>query len=110
MNDQTTASASAASTSKGKFRRRVAISLIVLLLFAGASIVVANYLCPQTYTAEAWLMINEGPVPLLAPAILTDEREQFVKNQLEIIRNPALLTPLAANAAIVETPELAGER
>jgi hypothetical protein len=91
-----------------KWRRRFAISLVALFVLAGVSIVVANYLRPQTYTSEAWLMISKRQV-LLLPSPFDDDHEQFVKNQFEIIRSPRLLKPLAASSALVETPELAGE-
>src|SRR5438874_2205345 len=60
------------------------------------------------YTSEAWLLIKDKPDVILRQIETGPQR--FIQNQLEIIRSPRLLGPLASNPEIVDTPELRDEQ
>lgn len=62
---------------------------------------------PQ-YTADAWLLIKDKPDIILREVEAGSQK--FIQNQLEIIRSPRLLGPLAANPKIAATPELRYEQ
>lgn len=83
---------------------KVAVPLaIVLGLVAGG--LTAWFSKPQ-YTASAWLIIREKPEYLLNPHVMEDPRK-FVQNQMELMRSPPVIDPVANKPAVFSTPELA---
>jgi polysaccharide biosynthesis transport protein len=60
------------------------------------------------YTADAWLLIKSKPDVILREVDSGSQR--FIQNQLEILRSPRLLAPLASDSEIASTPELRKER
>jgi len=60
------------------------------------------------YTADAWLLIKNKPDVILREVDPGSQR--FIQNQLEIIRSPRLLGPLAGNPEIAATPEFRYEQ
>jgi capsular exopolysaccharide synthesis family protein len=60
------------------------------------------------YTADAWLLIKNKPDVILRE--IDSGSQRFIQNQLEIIRSPRLLGPLASNPEIASTPELRYEQ
>lgn len=76
----------------------------IALLFAGAAGAGVYLLHTPSYTADAWLLIKEKQVILHRDAHADSAR--FIQNQIEIIRSPRLLGPLASKPAILSTPEL----
>jgi polysaccharide biosynthesis transport protein len=76
------------------------LAVVCALTAAGA----VYLLHTPTYTADAWLLIKEKPDVILREIDRGPQR--FIQNQLEIIRSPRLLGPLASNPEIVATPEL----
>src|SRR5262245_24169757 len=59
------------------------------------------------YTAAAWLIIREKPEYLLNPQVMEDPR-RFVQNQMELIRSPPVIDPVANKPDVFATPELVG--
>jgi polysaccharide biosynthesis transport protein len=79
---------------------------IAVVLAASAAGAVAYFSKPQ-FTAAAWLIIREKPEYLLNPQVMEDPRK-FVQNQLELMRSPPVLDPVANQPQVFATPELAG--
>lgn len=79
----------------------------VALICALAAASFVYFLHKPTYTADAWLLIKEKPDVILRE--IDQGPQRFIQNQLEIIRSPRLLGPLASNPEIVATPELREE-
>jgi len=77
-----------------------------LVLAAFAAGLVAYYAKPQ-YTAAAWLIIREKPEYLLNPQVMEDPRK-FVQNQMELMRSPPVIDPVANKPDVSATPELTG--
>lgn len=78
-----------------------------LLAAAGAGSLV-YYLFQPTYTASAWIFIGERARQIMpAPS---DDSHRFVANQIELMKSPYLLTPVATQRDIRSAPELASER
>ena len=59
------------------------------------------------YTASAWLIIREKPEYLLNPQAMDDPRK-FVLNQMELMRSPPVIDPVANQPEIASAPELGG--
>jgi receptor protein-tyrosine kinase len=78
-----------------------------IVLGCGAAIALIYFHKPQ-YTADAWLMIREHQPVVLTAASFADSKK-FIQNQIEIIRSPKLLGPLASKPEIVATPEFVRE-
>jgi capsular exopolysaccharide synthesis family protein len=86
---------------------KIATPLSLLLAAVAAAIVFVTY--KPTYTGEAWLIIRNRQDHLLGgPG--TDDHGNFIANQIEMMRSPPIVNPVAANAAVAKTPEIAGER
>lgn len=60
------------------------------------------------YTSDAWLLIKNKPDVILRE--IDSGSQRFIQNQLEIIRSPRLLGPLASNPEIAATPEFRHEQ
>lgn len=60
------------------------------------------------YTADAWLLIKNKPDVILKEVDAGSQR--FIQNQLEIIRSPRLLGPLASKPEIASAPEFRYEQ
>jgi capsular exopolysaccharide synthesis family protein len=84
---------------------KIALPLAVLLA-AGACLAVV-YISRPNYTASAWLIIREKPEYLLNPHMMEDPRK-FVQNQMELLRSPPVLDPVASKPEVFATPELVG--
>ncbi len=77
---------------------------VLLALFAAAAVVL---LSRPSYTASAWLVIREKPEYLLNPQVMEDPRK-FVQNQMELMRSPPVIDPVANRPDVFAAPELAG--
>src|SRR5437868_11650816 len=80
------------------------LALPIGLLMAGGAAVVMYYITPPAYTASTWLLIRERPVILVQNAFMDDPRK-FVENQIELLRSPPVLEPVAADPGVATTPE-----
>jgi polysaccharide biosynthesis transport protein len=83
---------------------RVAMPLALLLAALAAGAVA--YFSKPAYTASAWLIIREKPEYLLNPNVMEDPRK-FVQNQMELMRSPPVIDPVANKPEVFATPELA---
>ena len=81
---------------------KVSVPAGVLLAAATGSLV--YYLFEPTYTASTWLFIQERPEQLLPTA--GEDSRRFVDNQIELMKSPLLLGPIAAKKEIRSAPEL----
>lgn len=79
----------------------------VALLLAIAAGFAVYFLHKPKYTADAWLLIKDKPDVILRE--VASDSQRFIQNQMEIIRSPRLLGPLASDPKIVSTPELRKE-
>jgi capsular exopolysaccharide synthesis family protein len=116
MSDQQRSSHASAGSEKGAARfelQTVFIALrcwwkialpLGLLAAAGAGSLV-YYLFQPTYTASAWIYIGERARQIV-PAH-SEDSQRFVANQNELMLSPYLLTPVANQKDIVDTPEIA---
>jgi len=77
------------------------------IVLASVAMVAVAYLSKPKYTAATWLVIREKPEYLLNPQVTEDPRK-FVQNQMELMRSPLVLDPVANKPEVVATPELAG--
>jgi len=77
------------------------------LLLAAAAIVAVIYISRPKFTASAWLIIREKPEYLLNPQVMEDPRK-FVQNQMELMRSPPVIDPVASKPEVFATPELTG--
>ncbi|HEY2894636.1 MAG TPA: hypothetical protein VGJ16_10500 [Pirellulales bacterium] len=75
-----------------------------VLLALGAATTIA-FLSQPRYTASAWLIIREKPEYLLNPQVMDDPR-RFVQNQMELMRSPPVIDPVASKPEVFATPEL----
>ena len=82
------------------------VALPVALLLAVSAAVTVWYLSDPQYTAAAWLIIREKPEYLLNPQVAEDPRK-FVQNQMELMRSPPVIDPVANKPEVFATPELA---
>ena len=78
-----------------------------ILMAAGAGVAVFFLVKPK-YTAAAWIVIHEKPDQLLATGSNDDSRK-YVQNQIELMRNPLILEPIASLPTVAKTPEFAQE-
>jgi succinoglycan biosynthesis transport protein ExoP len=76
-----------------------------LALAAIAAVTIACFAKPR-YTASAWLIIREKAEYLLNPQVMEDPRK-FVQNQMELMRSPPVIDPVASKPEVFATPELA---
>ena len=83
---------------------RLAVPTALVLAVAAAAVVV--YVSKPQYTAASWLIIREKPEYLLNPHVMDDPRK-FVQNQLELMRSPPVVDPVANQPDVFATPELA---
>ena len=84
---------------------KIATPLAILLMIV-AALAIALVAQPK-YTASAWLIIREKPEYLLNPQA-TDDPRKFVQNQMELMRSPPVIDPVANQPKISSAPELAG--
>jgi polysaccharide biosynthesis transport protein len=78
---------------------------LVLATVAAATVYLIT---PKKYTAEAWLIIRDRSDYLLELLAREDPRK-FLSNQIEMMRSPPILNPVAAIPAVANTPEIASE-
>jgi succinoglycan biosynthesis transport protein ExoP len=83
---------------------RIAAPLAVVLAIVAAGLVA--YLSKPKFTAAAWLIIREKPEYLLNPQVMEDPRK-FVQNQMELLRSPPVIDPVANKPEVYAAPELA---
>ena len=83
------------------------IALPLGLLAAAAAGSAVYYLFEPTYTASAWVLIGDRARQIM-PA-QPDDSQRFVENQIELMKSPFLLTPVATQSEIRSAPEIAGE-
>jgi len=76
-----------------------------LLLAVGAAVAV-TYLVKPNYTATVWILIRTRPEHVLS-AIVTDDPQKFVQNQLELLRSPPVLDQVASDPEVARIPEIA---
>jgi len=84
---------------------KIATPLAIALMVV-AAVTIALVAQPK-YTASAWLIIREKPEYLLNPQSPDDPRK-FVQNQMELMRSPPVIDPVANQPDISSAPELAG--
>ena len=84
------------------------IALPLGVLLAAAAMVVVYYTFTPRYTAQAWVMIRTR-APIIVRDISPDDPQKFVQNQVELIRSPMVLDPVASDPGVASTPELADE-
>jgi len=78
------------------------------LLLAAISGAVTYFLSDPVYTAEVWLIIRERQDHLL-DLISREDPKKFIANQIEMMRSPPIINPVAAIPAVANTPEIARE-
>jgi capsular exopolysaccharide synthesis family protein len=81
------------------------LALPVALVLAALAAGLVAYISKPQYTASAWLIIREKPEYLLNPAVMEDPRK-FVQNQMELMRSPPVIDPVANKPEVFATPEL----
>lgn len=81
------------------------IALPLGLLLASGAAVGVYYTSKPVYTAQAWLMIRSKPLYLVRD-VSPDDPQRFVQNQIEMIKSPMVLAPVASNADVARAPEL----
>ena len=84
---------------------KIAAPLALVLAVIAVGLVV--YLAKPQYTASSWLIIREKPEYLLNPHVMEDPRK-FVQNQMELMRSPPVIDPVANQPEISAAPELSG--
>lgn len=89
-------------------RRWWAIATPIGLALAIAAAFGVAYFVKPKYTASAWISIRARPEHLLSAANL-DDPQKFVQNQLELMKSPQILAPIANDPQIASIPELVGE-
>lgn len=77
------------------------------IVLATIAVVAVAYLSNPRYTASTWLVVREKPEYLVTPQAMEDPRK-FVQNQMEMMRSPLVIEPVANKADVAATPELAG--
>lgn len=83
------------------------LSLPTALVLVAIAVTGVIYFSRPKYTAAAWLIIREKPEYLLNPQAMEDPRK-FVQNQMELLRSPPVIDPVANKPDVFSTPELAG--
>src|SRR5205823_9206154 len=86
---------------------KLATPLGLLLAAVAAAVIFVSY--QPTYTAEVWLIIRNRQDHLLGSAGLEDQGN-FIANQIELMRSPPIINPVASIPAVAKTPEIARER
>jgi polysaccharide biosynthesis transport protein len=79
---------------------------LVLAVIAG----VAVYLTTKpNYTAAVWLIIKANPDMLLSSSSpdSAENSRKFISNQMELMKSPLIVEPVASKPAVVSTPEIA---
>lgn len=84
------------------------LALPLGLLLASITAVVVHYTSVPTYTASAWVLIRERPINLITNSSQEDSRK-YVQNQIELMRSPPVLDPVASEPSVASTPELADQ-
>jgi polysaccharide biosynthesis transport protein len=90
-------------------RRWWKLATPVSLLFAALAGAVVFLSYKPTYTAEAWLTIRHRQDHLLGGPGPQDHGN-FIANQIEMMRSPPIVNPVAAIPEVAKTPEIACER
>ena len=90
-------------TSAVQYWWKIAVPTAIVLAAAAAGLVV--YISKPQYTASSWLIIREKPEYLLNPHVMEDPRK-FVQNQMELMRSPPVIDPVANKPEVFATPEL----
>jgi succinoglycan biosynthesis transport protein ExoP len=80
----------------------VPVAVVLSLLAVGLVLLFAK----PKYTASTWLIIREKPEYLLNPHVMEDPRK-FVLNQMELLRSPPVIDPVANKPEVFAAPELA---
>ncbi|HEX5105617.1 MAG TPA: polysaccharide biosynthesis tyrosine autokinase [Pirellulaceae bacterium] len=118
MSDPTQKSAAAAAEGGSQFRvQTIFIALrcwwkiaaplgIVLAVSAAAGV---YFFSKPQYTASAWLIIRDRP-PFLLESQFAEDPKKAVENELELMRSPPVIDPVASIPAVASTPEIARER
>jgi len=83
------------------------IALPVGLLLAITTTTAICYVYKPSYTAEAWLLIREHQETILRS--IETKSDKFIPTEIEIMRSPRIIGPLASNPEILRTPELENE-
>src|SRR6266481_2365508 len=78
---------------------------IFLAMIAGA---VVFFISDPTYTAEVWLIIRDRQDQLL-DLVSREDPKKFIANQIEMMRSPPIINPVAAIPQVAKTPEIARE-
>jgi polysaccharide biosynthesis transport protein len=78
----------------------------LLLAALAGTVVFLSY--EPTYTAEVWLIIRNRQDQLLGGPVLP-EQGNFVANQIEMMRSPPIVNPVASIPAVAMTPEIASQ-
>src|SRR5262245_48226049 len=81
------------------------IALPLGLLLAGAAMVIVYYTFTPRYTSQAWVMIRTR-APFIVRDVSPDDPQKFVQNQIQLIRSPMVLDPVASDPNVASTPEL----
>src|SRR5262245_15893738 len=80
---------------------------LLLAVLAGAIVFVVT---KPTCAGSAWLIIKGNRESLLErDSQIRDDSARFVANQIELIKSPPIIDPVASNPAVVRTPEIAKE-
>src|SRR5688500_17451070 len=85
---------------------KVVIPLGLLLAVAAGAGVQMTF--TPTYTGEVWLSIRDRKDNLLGGSVGEDPGK-FISNQIEMMRSPPIVNPVAAIPAVAKTPEIARE-
>src|SRR5262245_60015956 len=75
------------------------IALPLGLLLAAAAMVIVYYTFTPRYTAQAWVMIRTRPLFILRD-FSPDDPQKFVQNQIQLIRSPMVLDPVASDPSV----------
>ena len=78
---------------------------LLLSIITGAAIYLTTH---PKYTGEAWLIIRDRPDHLL-DGTGREDPVRFIANQMEMMRSPPILNPVAAIPAVAQTPEIQRE-
>jgi capsular exopolysaccharide synthesis family protein len=118
MNENPKKPAASSSDEGGQFRvQTILIALrcwwkiatpLGIVLAVGAAAAVFYFSKPQ-YTASTWLLIRDRPLYLLENQ-WTEDPKKTIENQLELMRSPPVIDPVASMPAVANTPEIARER
>lgn len=86
------------------------LSAPVGVLLAAVAGTVVYFTTKPTYTASAWLIIKANPESLLtAIPGAHGEADRFIANQIELIKSPPIVDPVASKPEVAVTPEIANE-